>query len=303
MVRNFIWSGKATNARAKVKWETLVLPTSEGGLGIIDLKTQSKALLAKFLIKGLAPGGEPWKELLRHKANQVKLPIHGLGPNTQDKNWIFAATELKRPPTFVWKNILHSWLSVRPGLCKAKPTNSAKMLRQPIFGNPLIPNPEGRPLGFNGRSEGNALASVGYSRVGDFWDLEAKDWKGLSTLGVSFHAVNRLNRSLIIANIPWDPATFSDKPKVGDWVGRKEAGRTASPEWVYQITDITHTTANAKEFKKSSNAGRIQATSLQNTITPLEGYTPVRVLAQDDHGATLRLAKDILPLGKKPPIY
>jgi hypothetical protein len=120
---------------------------------------------------------------------------------------------------------------------------------------------------------------------------------------VSFHAVNRLNRSLIIANIPWDPATFSDKPKVGDWVGRKEASRTALPEWVYQITDITHTTANAKEFKKSSSAGRIQATSSQNTIIPLEGYTPFRVLAQDDHGATLRLAKDILPLGKKPPIY
>ncbi len=38
VVRNFIWSGKATNARAKVKWETLVLPTSQGGLGIIDPK-------------------------------------------------------------------------------------------------------------------------------------------------------------------------------------------------------------------------------------------------------------------------
>jgi hypothetical protein len=28
VVRNFIWSEKATNARTKVKWETLVLPTS-----------------------------------------------------------------------------------------------------------------------------------------------------------------------------------------------------------------------------------------------------------------------------------
>jgi hypothetical protein len=59
IVRNFIWSEKATNARAKVKWETLVLPTSQGGLGIIDPKTQSEALLAKLLIRGLAPGGEP----------------------------------------------------------------------------------------------------------------------------------------------------------------------------------------------------------------------------------------------------
>jgi hypothetical protein len=39
VVRNFIWSRKAANARAKVKWETLVLLIPQGGLGIIDLKT------------------------------------------------------------------------------------------------------------------------------------------------------------------------------------------------------------------------------------------------------------------------
>ncbi len=86
VVRNFIWGGKATNARAKVKWDTLVLPTTKGRLGIIDPKTQSEALLEKLLIRGLAPGGEPWKELLRHKADQVRLLVHGLGPNTQDIN-------------------------------------------------------------------------------------------------------------------------------------------------------------------------------------------------------------------------
>jgi len=120
---------------------------------------------------------------------------------------------------------------------------------------------------------------------------------------VSFHPVNKLNRNLIIANIPWDPATASNKPVVGDWVSTKEADRITLPEWVYQITDITHTTASAKEFKKSSNAGRIQATSSHNITIPLEGYTPVRVLVQDGHGATLRLAKDVPSPSKKPPIY
>jgi hypothetical protein len=255
VVRNFIWSGKTTNARAKVKWEMLVLPTSQGGLGIIDSQTQSEALLAKLLIRGLAPGGEPWKELLRHKANQVRLPIHMLGPNTQDINWMFATTKLKRPPASLWKSILHSWLSVRPGLCKLEPTNSAETLRQPIFGNPLITNQDGRLLGLSGRSEGNAFTNAGCSRVSDFWDLEVEDWKGLSALGVSFHPVNRLNRNLIIANITWDPATASNKPVVGDWVSKKEVGWITLPEWVYQITYITHTTTSAKEFKKSSNAG------------------------------------------------
>ncbi len=82
IIRNFIWCGKDAPARAKVKWDTLVLPISQGGLGIIDPKTQSEALLAKLLVRGLAPGGEPWKELIRKNADQTRLPVHGKGPTT-----------------------------------------------------------------------------------------------------------------------------------------------------------------------------------------------------------------------------
>jgi hypothetical protein len=56
VVRNFIWGGKATSVRAKVKWDSLTLPIPNGGLGIIDPKAQSEALLTKLLVRGLAPG-------------------------------------------------------------------------------------------------------------------------------------------------------------------------------------------------------------------------------------------------------
>jgi hypothetical protein len=56
MVQNFIWGEKASNTRAKVKWDSLTLPLSSGDLGIIDPKAQSEALLAKLLVRGLAPG-------------------------------------------------------------------------------------------------------------------------------------------------------------------------------------------------------------------------------------------------------
>jgi len=69
VVPNFIWGGKVSNTRAKVKWDSLTLPLSNGGLGIIDPKAQSEALLAKLLVRGLAPGGEPWKEILRHQVD------------------------------------------------------------------------------------------------------------------------------------------------------------------------------------------------------------------------------------------
>jgi hypothetical protein len=144
------------------------------------------------------------------------LPVHGLGPTTKDINWLFAAIKLKRPPNSLWKSILNAWMNVRPGLSKSEPTNAAKVLKQLVFGNPLITNQDNKPLGLSGKSEGNALANAGYSRVGNFWDPEAKTWKNLSALGMSSHASNKLNRDLIVANIPWDLATSNSKPLVRD---------------------------------------------------------------------------------------
>ncbi len=131
----------------------------------------------------------------------------------------------------------------------------------------------------------------------------AEAWKDLSALGVNFHPSNRLNRDLIVASIPWDPTTSNSKPLIGDWVSKREADQTTSPEWVYQIIGTNSTTASVKEFKRSSSTGRIQATNSHSITIPLEGYAPVRILAQDRHGATLRLAKDLILPGKKPPIY
>jgi hypothetical protein len=129
VVRNFIWGDKDGLARAKVKWDTLTLPTTQGGLGIIDPKAQSKALLAKLLIRGLSPGGEPWKKLIRHKADQIRLPVHSKGPNIPDVNWIFAAPKIKRIPCSMWKSIIGAWMKVRPGLTKEGPSNIAKIFR------------------------------------------------------------------------------------------------------------------------------------------------------------------------------
>jgi hypothetical protein len=38
VVQNFIWGGKAIKTREKVKWDSLTLPFSSRGLGIIDPK-------------------------------------------------------------------------------------------------------------------------------------------------------------------------------------------------------------------------------------------------------------------------
>jgi hypothetical protein len=107
---------------------------SNSNLGIVDPKAQSEALLAKLLVRGLTPRREPWKEILRHQANQVHLPVHGKGPSIPDINWLFAAPKLKQTKCSFWKSILGFWLNVKVGLAKSEPTSHAEVLRQPIFG-------------------------------------------------------------------------------------------------------------------------------------------------------------------------
>jgi hypothetical protein len=216
VVGDFIWGGKATPAWAKVKWDTFTLPIAKGGLGIIDPKTQSKALIAKLLVRGLAPGGEPWKELIRHHADQTKLLVHKKGLNTLDINWIFVAPKLKRTPCSMWKSILGAWINVRLGLTKENPTSRAEMLRQPLFGNPSFTNTKGLPLGVSVQSEGCAFARSGHTRVRDLWNQEAQDWKNLSNLRMHFHASNRASKDIILESIPRRPDSFSSCAQPGD---------------------------------------------------------------------------------------
>ena len=51
LIRNFLWGSTDFNyVRPKVAWKTIIAPTSQGGLGLVDPLMQCKALLAKFIV-------------------------------------------------------------------------------------------------------------------------------------------------------------------------------------------------------------------------------------------------------------
>ncbi len=90
------------------------------------------------------------------------------------------------------------------------------MLRQPIFGNPLVTKPDGNPLGVNGLLEGCAFARAGYTRLKNFSNTDVRKWKSLSSLRMHFNATNRASKEIIIAGIPWNPAEYPNHAQVGD---------------------------------------------------------------------------------------
>ena len=83
IIRNFLWGGtKEKQARAKVAWTTLIKGKSEGGMGLIDLMVQTKALLRKMVVRSLQPLEAPWKILWRHRWKMWLQREVGSWPNS-----------------------------------------------------------------------------------------------------------------------------------------------------------------------------------------------------------------------------
>jgi len=278
----------------------MVMPTSRGRLGIIDPRAQSEALLAKLLTRGLAPGGEPWKELIRHKAEQTKLQVHSKGPSTADINWIFAAKKLKKTHSSMWDSILGAWLKVRSGLTKTDPTNNAEILRQPLFGNPFILNVNDSLLGISELREGNAFVHLGCSRVKDLRNATSKEWKSLTEMSMNHHPTNRDSLARITASIPWNLEELNNRVQAGDWISKPDPNMRTSPDWIYYVLESHRGTAKVIEFKKITPNGIIKATTHAAITLPTKGYRPVRIFSQDTHGSTLKVAKNVPIPGKSP---
>jgi hypothetical protein len=67
LIRNLVWSSQADGkARAKVAWDTAILPLAKVGINILDPEAQITTLLTKMLLRGLTPRSKPWKVLLYH---------------------------------------------------------------------------------------------------------------------------------------------------------------------------------------------------------------------------------------------
>ena len=87
LIRNFLWSGReGTAAATKVSWGVISLPTTQAGLGIIDPLDQSRALLAKLVVRWFMPGKECWKELLMRRCYEC-APRNGT-PWPDEVRWI-----------------------------------------------------------------------------------------------------------------------------------------------------------------------------------------------------------------------
>jgi hypothetical protein len=120
---------------------------------------------------------------------------------------------------------------------------------------------------------------------------------------LTYHATNKNNREIIIASIPWNPATYTNRFQAGDWISRRNFRNNTTLEWIYHVTGVTPNTVQANEFQRVIPTGFIRAMNSQVITLSPEGYHPIRVLLQERHGAPYIVAKEFPSLTKLPILW
>ena len=118
LIKNFLWSGRVGNSTTKVAWAVIIQPRNVGGLGIVDPINQSRALLGKLVVRGLLPGNELLKILLKERIAGCYLVMGQ--PWKRDIHWIFQSEQHFRCSR-IWEDsfingIWHAWYRIRVGL-------------------------------------------------------------------------------------------------------------------------------------------------------------------------------------------
>ena len=135
LVHNFLWTGSngTKDMRARISWSTCILPCSEGGLGIIDLDIQSRALLSKLIICGIFPRNEPRKDFLRQALTQCIPPLRGDWQPSY--RFICMQIGVRMSSSSFMSSRMRVWLSMRRGFIQRRPELIEEFERQPLIWN------------------------------------------------------------------------------------------------------------------------------------------------------------------------
>lgn len=270
-VRNYIWSGKREScARAKVKWDTAVLPIVRGGIKIIDPQWQASALLIKLLTRGLSVGYEPWKTLVRYRVAQTRQSRRGKWP--AHANWIMNTRNIAKQGSSMWQGVMRAWQTIQSGLEQQDPNTWAEIRRQPLFGNRLLTNDMGVQWGTESRSNLVLWMERGIKSLQDIATTRGDRWR-------PFAEQPKIRRShttppiydKLVRNIPWE-ASPPPPPRIGQWLAPKDGDGNIIK--IYHITRLEP--LEATTYYKATTEQLLLAE--KHTLIPPETLGEVRIV-------------------------
>lgn len=126
----FLWSGQGRRKRHRVSEYILFLLRQMGGLGVLSLQHQRRALAGKLVLWAMKPGVHPLQMILRTYINQLSFKRWGL----HDYSWaLIPCNTLPAASLNIWLNICKSWNVIKKNIVSAAPSNNHELQRIPIW--------------------------------------------------------------------------------------------------------------------------------------------------------------------------
>lgn len=186
------------------------------------------------MIRGLQQGDKAWQALLQHRVNTFQPARVGKWP--EGANWLMTATKIKPAGSLLWGAVWRSWCSVRVGVMQVEPQTMEELMRQPLFNNPWITDPEGIPRGLEKSNSFVNWAIKCLRCIQDIWSIDANAWRPtLDLLRTTKSWKTNKQRTALITSIPKNPGQALP-PGEGQWITLQNHGYS---EQVHYLTSIT----------------------------------------------------------------
>lgn len=129
MVR-FICAGTNATSRHRVDAETLTRPRRQGGLGLISIPAQARALAGSIVLWAIQEGDQPLKQLLQFRIRALSADRW----NTFNYAWIVNhCNTTPNNGSAVWTNICQAWNSLKRIISPRLPDNQEGWDKIPLW--------------------------------------------------------------------------------------------------------------------------------------------------------------------------
>lgn len=176
MVVVFVWGSRDTRVRHRVAANILCLPSTEGGLGLINIFTQAMALLVKALMWGMQLGDHPLQLWIRFQLKNMAGAYFGIPSLAGLLAHRIIARQICSP---VLTNMLFAWYFFTNDLSLKIPSRD-EFASTLIWGDPQF-TVHGTTIKATS-SASKTLLEAGFSHLGDLWNATMGTWKEATQL-------------------------------------------------------------------------------------------------------------------------
>lgn len=121
----FVWNGKP-----RVDRHTITQSKAKGGLGLLSVQEQYRAIVGNLMLWIMGPGGHPLQVILRSHIGALSAKKWGVS----DLAWLVTKGNSKRVGgSAPWRNICQAWVSLKPLLTNLPPQNLIEWKALPLW--------------------------------------------------------------------------------------------------------------------------------------------------------------------------